>query len=1334
MDLDRDQVVPPENSSQVLDEALASADPVLIYQALLSYLSPLLVEEILSAPEVVAVRDALYPGSVLFVDIAGFSSISEALSTQGKVGAEEMGTILNRYFTQLLDIARLYGGQQIKFGGDALLLYFGGPLHVQRAAQCALHMQRQLRDSTIIHTSQGDYPLTIRIGANGGDFYAASLGRPERHEYIFSGRAVASAIVAEGLAAPGEVYIGPGMVSALGTPAEAPASQHGCCLLKDLPPFQMADVPAQSFRPPEQAPSSERIALLASYLPAPVLRHITAHLGSIGLMNEHRLVTVVFINFYGWDSGIREQRRDASLEALQRYFVMVDQTVSYYGGIIARCDPTQEGDKLLIVFGTPVSHENDAEHAVRCALDLNDHLSHLHLGIRHRIGIATGYVFSGNVGSDRHREYTVLGDAANLAARLMTTASDSEILVSASTFDGLQGWVLAEALPPIRVKGFSQPVQVHRVTGWRSAQGLRMQAAMPTEGLIGREAQLTRLENIFAQASSDQGSVVAVTGPAGVGKSAFCAAAAQRWETMGGAVLIGDCEAYGQRIPYLPWLGVLKGLFGIQPDESQPDRLQKIKQAVDEFAPDWHDKLVVLTTLLGMPGAENVAAPELDLRLYQQHLYDFVAALLSGAARRQPLMVMVTSWHWADQASWALLRHIALIAGQSRLVLLLAYRADRLEHKWQTLERGFVELELSALSKPECRVVACSLLRTQAISDRLAERLWAFSNGNPLYLREVAQHLLAQGYVTGDAAGGYDLGADPGTIPVPGSIERIIISRLDSLDPLGRQALKLAAITGKSFSTRILQALAPDAFESIPATLQRLAGRVFICLSQPDPIALYTFCESHVQEVIYTSLAYAQRRDLHRRLGHILESEMAANPNPAEHYALLAHHFDQGQELDKAIEYHLKAGDQARKTYANHEALYHYQRALETLPQLSHPLQPRELLNLHRDYGRICRFLGMHAEAHKSYQLGLALARQSDDRLGQAELLAWESDLLQVQGDGRGALEKARQAARMAEALGDQGLLEVSLEYVGGGHMLLGQFDEALSCFERCLVLSRALGSGPGTLRSLNNLGLIHVSTMHYGPAIAAFTEALALARQLPDHFYVIILANNLGELHQELHDTAAALVLHQEALALARQFGMQDFHCDSLRNLAVDLAQQGEMQRAIDLLKQARTLTDQIGFAIGSASILYNLGDILLASGAEAEAAAIADELATVAGRLRIGALQQKAYLLSGRISHARKAWEQARTAYQGVIELWQREPVGPLGWQSFQALGELYRALGRSPEAEESFTRARQIVDGIVESIADEKLHATALHYFQTELRAAAKTAGPVSDGPAG
>lgn len=1296
--LSLDWLSPEETYRQLAALRISWSERNFAYKTLRPYISPLLLEELLGA-QAPSPHYQFCDGSVLFVDVSGFSALSDALSVEGRVGAERLTEEINRYFSELLKVAFLYDGKQVKFAGDAVLLYFGNQYHAERAAECALHIMRTMQGFGIVHTPRGDFPLSAHIGADSGQIFTARVGTEGRHEYLFSGPAVRQALQAGTLAASGEIVVGAGLATLL-TAAEVEPKAEGYFALKAIVRQRPRNA-MDAASPVVYRPSARQLADLASHLPFPLVQRMLTNREGADLIAGHRQVTILFLNFYDLDQLLAQETPEQLLQDLQNYFVMVEKTVSYYGGVISRCDLSESGERLLILFGAPVSHEHDAEYAIRCALALNANLAALSSPLHHRIGLSTGHVFCGNVGSQWHKEYTVMGNAANLAARLMNKAALGEIVANDLSLQQSSTQVVAEALAPVKVKGFIDPVQIHRIHGWQAQAKLSRERSVPDE-LVGRQEELALIRPLCAQALQGQGKALAISGPAGIGKSVLTLATMDLWEAAGGRVCQGTCEAYGERVPYLPWASLLGDLFDLKPGDSDLERQEKLARLVGELAPAWKDRLYLLNNLLFFSTTASDTI-EIDPRLYQQQLYSFLATLLGAFADKTPLMLAISDLHWCDQASLGLIQHIARNIRNGRILLCFNYRSGERIQDVEGWCPNALALVLKELSQPACRALAIHLLGVKDISPQLLEQLWSSSEGNPLFLQEFLRYLEEHHYLSVDDQTNVcttrrDLLE---SAPIPGSLEKIVISNLDRLDEGSRQALKMASVVGRSFPVTILDSFYPAQIEAIR---QDLSDRHFLERQTLSEGEVYTFCRAQVQEIVYASLAFSQQRKMHCQVANVYEKEMGHEL--PKYYSLLAHHYDLGQDITKAFDYHFLAGDQARRTYANHEALYHYRRSLELLPSFKAPPAGQELWRLYKDYGRMCRFSGLYPEAEASYTQGLSLAQQSNCLSGQAETLIWISDLCQLKGDGKGLVEHSQQAADLSEQVNDAALLELSLEYVGGGMMFQGNLDAALQYFERCLKISRSADLPLGVMRSLNNVGLIQVNRREYGQAIAAFDEALASARSLRASFYIALLANNLGELYQELGNTPEAIQLHEEALSIARQHDIKDIHCDSLRNLGVDFALAGELEKGISLLRQALSLARQVKFHVVEAMILYNLADFLLQTAGSQEVESLLQDLVTLTNRLQIPPLLQRAHFLTALYSKARGQWPEAQAALQETLKLWLLEPVGHLGWQAYACQAEVWEKLGDPQAAQAAQNEASRLLAHILHTITDETL----------------------------
>src|SRR5262245_30329260 len=408
----------------------------------LSYIPYALAREILEHPSESPVgRERRMDVVALFADVSGFTPISEALSKVGKVGAEELTTILNSYFEPMIDLIQSYGGIIGKFGGDAMTVLFPYTTRTRaatarRAIQCALDMQAAMGRYAAIPTSVGTFGLAMKAGLALGPLFCTTVGDPAiRLEYIIAGRVLDLCADAEHHATKGEVVVHQELLEAAG-PAEVVEARGDFSCLAHLNHYvQPAPLPPLDHLPPIA------IQTIARYIHPSIAERLRA--GQSGFINEHRKVTVLFISFAGFDYD-----DDPQVGAkLQDYLVKVIQTIQRYDGYLNKVDMGDKGSKYIVLFGAPLTHENDEERAIRCALELRG------LGVAIRIGINTGFVYCGQVGSPARQEYTVMGDPVNLAARLMQAAQPGQILVSSFTWRYIPEAFVWEQLAPINVKG-----------------------------------------------------------------------------------------------------------------------------------------------------------------------------------------------------------------------------------------------------------------------------------------------------------------------------------------------------------------------------------------------------------------------------------------------------------------------------------------------------------------------------------------------------------------------------------------------------------------------------------------------------------------------------------------------------------------------------------------------------------------------------------------------------------------------------------------------------------------------------------------------------------------
>jgi class 3 adenylate cyclase len=466
--LDRIKYYLPARMAQGLKSSISPTQQEELYKGLralregiAAYLPRYLVENLQTDPEPGQAGCYFKSGTVMIADVSGFTAMSEKLSVLGKEGAEEMTGIVNAYFEAMLDISEGMGGDLLKFGGDALMIFFEGELGAERALNTADSMQVAMGRFINVETSQGVFPLRMSIGMASGPIILLNLGSAEEMYYTVMGRTLGRMAQMEEKATAGQVVIDEPTTQAVQGHAQFQELDPETFLLKDLnlagdsSPLEISGDKAQkqpSDGSTDLLAETELLEALSPYVPDELLIRLIADPNHPVRRGSHRPVTNMFANFIGLDEIVEdlgESRQEDILEIADAYLTPMSQILDRYGGTISRLDTYSVGQRILALFGALQAHEDDPERAVRAGIEMNHALESVNLtikpiladaleskalnGLKQRIGINTGFVFAGSVGSPRRREYTVMGAQVNLTARLMSIAEEGDVLIGGST-------------------------------------------------------------------------------------------------------------------------------------------------------------------------------------------------------------------------------------------------------------------------------------------------------------------------------------------------------------------------------------------------------------------------------------------------------------------------------------------------------------------------------------------------------------------------------------------------------------------------------------------------------------------------------------------------------------------------------------------------------------------------------------------------------------------------------------------------------------------------------------------------------------------------------------
>ncbi len=581
--------------------------------------------------------------------------------------------------------------------------------------------------------------------------------------------------------------------------------------------YNLAGAPAR----PAPVTRSEPLEALRRAAPQTVASKILAERDR--LEGERKLVTALFTDIVG-STTLAEQMdpedwRDVVSGAHQR----VSAAVYRYEGTIAQL----LGDGVLAFFGAPLAHEDDAERAIRAALEIRASIEQYADELRGagripnfqmRVGLNTGLVVVGNIGSDLHMEYLAIGDTVNLAARMQSAADPNTILVADSTYRLASSLFDFEDRGKISVKGKAEPIQVYRVLGERKGAVRARGIAGLASPLVGRQRELSTLLQIAADARAGRGSIVAIIGEAGLGKSRLVAEwrKAVAAEGQGSSLrwVEGRCLSYGTSMAHHLSTDILRGLIGVAPGASEEETRHALWETTQKLCgDDMREVYPYLGHLLGVKLEEDMAArvKYLDGPALQARYVTAYKQLFRAEAQATPMVVVCEDLHWADPSSIDLGLQILPVAAQAPIVFVFVTRADKDAPGWKLISQshdvagvGATELHLAPLSDQDSRQLVSNLLEVESLPENLRQVVLAKAEGNPFFVEEVIRMLIDRGEIA-QREGHWVVTREIQNVDIPDTLQGVLTARIDRLPEEAKRTLQIAAVIGRKFQVKVLE-------------------------------------------------------------------------------------------------------------------------------------------------------------------------------------------------------------------------------------------------------------------------------------------------------------------------------------------------------------------------------------------------------------------------------------------------------------------------------------------------------------------------------------------------
>jgi class 3 adenylate cyclase/tetratricopeptide (TPR) repeat protein len=891
-----------------------------------------------------------------------------------------------------------------------------------------------------------------------------------------------------------------------------------------------------------------RFASAEDYTPKHIAKKILT--SRAVLEGERKQVTVLFADLKGSMELIAERDPEEARTILEPVLERMMEAVHHYEGTVNLV----MGDGIMALFGAPVAHEDHAVRACYAALRMQEairrftgELRHSHgLEVQIRVGLNSGAVVVGAIGSDLQMDYTAVGQTTHLAARMEQLAAPGTVRLTADTLRLAEGYIAVKPLGPMPVKGVPHPVEVYELTGAAELRG-RLHAAQ-ARGLthfVGRQNEIAQMQSALAQARAGQGQIIAVVGEPGVGKSRLFFEFVHSHHMDGWLVVEASSVSYGKATPYLPLIDLLKAYFKID----QLDNTRAIRAKVTGQILELDEALkgavpAVLWLIEALPPDDPFLALAPEQR--RQRTLAAVKRLLLRESQVQPLFLVFEDLHWIDAETQAFLDDLINSVPTAAMVLAVNYRPEY-GHGWGG-KTCYRQLRIDPLPVAGAEELLRALIGDDSSIAPLKRLLIERTEGNPLFLEESVRALIETADLVGEP-GAYRLAHAAGTIQVPPTVQTILASRIDRLSAEHKRLLQAASVVGKDVALPLLEAIADMPGDAFREGLAQLQAAEFIYETQLFPEIEYTFKHALTHEVAYGSLLAERRRAVHATIADAIER--LYGPQLTEHVEILAHHAVRGRVADKAVHYLREAAAKAAARSANREAVEFFAAALENvkaLPRSDETLATELNICIQMGPALIALKGASSAEVENVYLRARDLVDQLDDATQRVPALwgLWyvrytRGQYEEARTAGEHLLAAARHANDSGQLLEAHHALWATLSGSGRATAAIEHMESGIALYDRKRHAGQAFLYGGHDAGACCRWHLAANCWLlgDYGRSMNALADALRLTEELKHPLTTVIALWFAAWVHYQRGDRAATKAVVERALTLATEYAI---------------------------------------------------------------------------------------------------------------------------------------------------------------------------------------------------
>ena len=807
-------------------------------------------------------------GGCLFADISGFTQLSEKFARFGREGTEVLTKIINNFFEKLYIEIKKYNGDIIRFAGDAITTFYEGKDGLKNSIESANKMMEIVKEFQNIKAFGELFSLNMKIGISSGKCHLFFLKSEGKYEYIFFGEPLNDSAKQEHLAKPGEVIIS-----------------------KEI----LEDVKDINYECDEKTDKN----ILMKFLHPKILEIIKK--GDLWILNAHRNVNVVFINA-GEKLNIENKNE---LKKFLEFYNECSKLVFKYNGYINKIDCGDKGNVIIVLFGAPVSYEDDLKRALEFLIELK--IFSKKIGFTFKAGLSCELVFSGIVGCNDRFEYTVMGDGVNLSARLMQSALFDNVLVSKKVFSDTPKEYVFQNLPPIYLKGKESPQEVANLLG-KGTEKIKIQY------FIGRREEIEYLKENFFSYNENKAFFCYIEGEKGIGKSFFLNYFFENY-LPNEEIIFSRCNSYSQNISFYIFQKLILELFNRLKFPFSLTFKDKLNYFLKENFPDMQNYFFSIFEFIGIEFEKE--KEEINPELKEGFLKRFILTTLKYALKNFKVYWVIENAQWMDLESKEFLNYILIMSEDQNFKVFCIGRENIFEKE----NIITIKINLKPFNLEEANLFSKYYLNAEEIPKKALMKAYNFSGGNPLLHQEILRFMLNSGFLLRSEDFPQILIIDEKNEPkIPNTFEEIIISNLDRL-PLEE---KIVLMNLSVFGENIPEKLLPKSEINQVALKNILKKGDFLSY---NPLAKSYFFKKHfIREVIYNSLEYSFKRSAHYKIAKAIENYLGKKE--IREKKLLAYHYSEAKAKE-AIEFLVFAYDSANKSYLLKESINHLEKLIE---------------------------------------------------------------------------------------------------------------------------------------------------------------------------------------------------------------------------------------------------------------------------------------------------------------------------------------------------------------------------------------------------------------------